>query len=105
MRRGHSLLTFHRYHAVSASTLVHPSMSSASCSNWLWVSWQAEAAIGGVTSCWLLEVATGLRNFAAVCGHGEDVRDDEDAEAPGEGEPDVGADRLLREQVADRVDD
>ena len=33
------------------------------------------------------------------------VRDDEDADAPGERDPDVAADRLLSEQVADRVDD
>ena len=42
---------------------------------------------------------------AAVGGHGEDVRDDEDADTPGEGDPDVGAGRLLCEQVADGVDD
>ncbi|HEX2171989.1 MAG TPA: ABC transporter permease, partial [Dehalococcoidia bacterium] len=29
----------------------------------------------------------------------------EDADTPGKGDPDVGADRLLCEQVADRVDD
>ena len=46
-----------------------------------------------------------LGDPAAVGAHGEDVRDDEDADAPGEGDPDVGADRLLCEQVADRVDD
>src|SRR5665647_2975255 len=46
-----------------------------------------------------------LRDLAAVRDHGEDVRDDEDADAPGEGDPDVGADRLRSEQVADRVDD
>src|SRR5260370_1055072 len=44
-------------------------------------------------------------DFAAVDDHGEDVRDDEDADTPGEGDPDVGANWLLCEQVADRVDD
>ena len=46
-----------------------------------------------------------LGELAAVGGHGEGVGDDEDADEPGEGDPDVGADRLLCEEVADRVDD
>src|SRR3989337_2162311 len=46
-----------------------------------------------------------LGDPAAVDDHGEDVRDDEDADTPGKGDPDVAADRLLGEQVADRVDD
>ena len=46
-----------------------------------------------------------LRDLAPVGGHGEDVGDYEDAEAPCEGDPDVGADWLLCVQVADRVDD
>ena len=37
--------------------------------------------------------------------HGDGVRDDQDAEAPGERDPQVGAHRLLRVEVADRVDD
>ena len=44
-------------------------------------------------------------DLAAVDDHGEEVRDDEDAATPGKGDPDVCADRLLGEQVADRVDD
>src|ERR1700680_2858996 len=46
-----------------------------------------------------------LGDPAAVNNHGEDVRDDEDADTPGKGDPDVGADGLLCEQVADRIDD
>src|SRR5829696_8707227 len=42
---------------------------------------------------------------AAVNDHGEGAGDDEDAGTPGKGDPDVGADRLLGEQVADRIDD
>ena len=38
---------------------------------------------------------TRLGDLAAVGAHGEDVRDDEDADTPGEGDPDVGADWLL----------
>jgi predicted ATPase/DNA-binding SARP family transcriptional activator len=53
----------------------------------------------------LRERDASLADPATVGGHGEGVRDDEDAEAPGEGGPDAGADRLLCEQVADRVDD
>ncbi len=37
--------------------------------------------------------------------HGEEVGDGADADAPGQGDPDVGADRVPGEQVADRVDD
>jgi predicted ATPase/DNA-binding SARP family transcriptional activator len=48
---------------------------------------------------------TSSGDLAVVDGHGEGVADDEDAKAPGEGGPDAGADRLSREQVADRVDD
>ena len=44
-------------------------------------------------------------DLAAVGGDGEGVRDDEDPDAPGEGGPDAAADRVLREQVVDRVDD
>src|SRR6202022_3047042 len=36
-----------------------------------------------------------LGDPAAVNDHGEDVRDDEDDETPGKGDPDVSADRLL----------
>ena len=46
-----------------------------------------------------------LRDLAAVGAHREGVGDDEDADAPGEGDPDVVADRLLGEQGADGVDD
>src|SRR5215217_4601978 len=46
-----------------------------------------------------------LGEQAAVNDHGEGARDDEDAGTPGKGDPDVGADRLLGEQVADRIDD
>jgi hypothetical protein len=46
-----------------------------------------------------------LGDPAVVGGHGQGVRDHEDAEAPGQGRPDAGADRLPGEQVADRVDD
>src|SRR5215212_4629259 len=46
-----------------------------------------------------------LGDLPAVNDHGEEVCDDQDAGAPGKGYPDVGADRLGREQVADRVDD
>src|ERR671913_2476776 len=35
-----------------------------------------------------------LGDLAVVDGHGEDVRDEEDADTPGQGDPDVGADRL-----------
>lgn len=35
-----------------------------------------------------------LGNPSAVSDRGEDVRDDEDADAPGKGDPDIGADRL-----------
>jgi len=38
-----------------------------------------------------------LGDLAAVRNHGERVRDDEDAHTPGQGDPDVGADRLLSE--------
>ena len=48
---------------------------------------------------------TPLGDLAPVGGHGEDVGQDEDAEAPGKSDPDVAADRLLGEQVLDRVDD
>src|SRR6516225_8769022 len=43
-------------------------------------------------------------DFAAIDDHGEEIRHDEDADAPGESDPDVVTDRLLPEQVADRVD-
>ncbi len=46
-----------------------------------------------------------LGDPAAVGDGGEGVRDDKDADALGKGDPDVGADRMLCEQVADRVDD
>src|SRR5580693_3498877 len=46
-----------------------------------------------------------LGDLAVVGGHGEGVRDYENAEAPGEGGPDAAADRLFCEQVADRIDD
>jgi predicted ATPase/DNA-binding SARP family transcriptional activator len=46
-----------------------------------------------------------LGDLPAVSGHREDVRDDKDAEAPGQGGPDAGADRPLGQQVADRVND
>jgi hypothetical protein len=42
-------------------------------------------------------------DLSVVGGHGEGVRKDEDADAPREGSPDVGADGLLRERVADGV--
>jgi tetratricopeptide (TPR) repeat protein len=44
-----------------------------------------------------------LGDLPAVSGHREDVRDEEDAEAPGQGGPDAGADRPLCQQVPDRV--
>ena len=50
---------------------------------------------------WLRGVIADLRERC----HGEEVRDDEDANAPAERDPDVGADRLLGQQGADRVDD
>jgi tetratricopeptide (TPR) repeat protein len=53
----------------------------------------------------LRERDTSLGDPAAVGDHREGVRDDEDAEAPGQGGPDAGADRPLGEQVADRVND
>jgi hypothetical protein len=53
----------------------------------------------------LLLLRAALADPAAVSDHCEEVRDDEDADAPGKGDPDVGADGLLGEQVADRVDD
>ena len=37
-----------------------------------------------------------LGELAAVSDHSEDVRDHEDADAPAEGDPNVGADQLLR---------
>jgi hypothetical protein len=43
----------------------------------------------------LRERDASLADPATVSGHGEGVRDYEDAEAPGEGGPDAGADRLL----------
>src|SRR5215469_18386033 len=46
-----------------------------------------------------------LRDLAVVGGNSEGVRDDEDADTPGERDPDISGDWLLREQVADRVDD
>src|SRR5690348_7048741 len=42
--------------------------------------------------------------FAPVDHHSERIGDDEDADAPGKGDPDLASDRLLREQVSDRVD-
>ena len=39
-------------------------------------------------------LATLLGDLAAVDDHGEDICDDEDADAPGEADPDVAADRL-----------
>ena len=36
-----------------------------------------------------------LGDLAVVDGHGEGVGDDEEADTPGERDPDVGADRLL----------
>src|SRR5690348_12487147 len=45
------------------------------------------------------------RGPTPVDGVGHDKGDDEDASAPGEGRPDVATDRLLGEQVTDRVDD
>jgi hypothetical protein len=46
-----------------------------------------------------------LGDLAVVDGHGQGVGDGENAGTPGETDPDVGADGLLGEQVADRVDD
>jgi len=40
-------------------------------------------------------VVRSLGDFAVVGGHGEGVGDDEDADTPGQGDPDVGADGLL----------
>src|SRR5260221_13818557 len=42
--------------------------------------------------------------FAPVGPHGERKGDEEDADAPGEGDPDCASDRLLLEQSSDRVD-
>jgi hypothetical protein len=46
-----------------------------------------------------------LGDPAAVGDHRQDVGHDEDADAPREGDPDVGADQLVRQQVAYRVDE
>ena len=46
-----------------------------------------------------------LGDPAAVRDDREGVRSQEEADAPGQRDPDVGADGLLREQAADRVDD
>lgn len=43
--------------------------------------------------------------FAPVCRHGERIRDDDDADAPGECDPDVASNWLLFEQGPDRIDD
>src|SRR5258706_14102226 len=43
--------------------------------------------------------------FAPVGHHGERKGDEEDADAPGEGDPDFASDWLLFEQGSDRVDD
>src|ERR1700694_1993630 len=43
--------------------------------------------------------------FAPVGYHGERRGDEEDADAPGEGDPDFASDRLLLEQGSGRVDD
>ncbi|MFA7324780.1 MAG: hypothetical protein WC005_10535 [Candidatus Nanopelagicales bacterium] len=51
----------------------------------------------------LLGCETPSGDLAAVSGHGKDARDCENAKAPGQGDPDVGADWPLCEQVADRV--
>jgi hypothetical protein len=57
------------------------------------------------------QTAITLRNqllggdLAPVGGHGEDVGENEDAEAPCESDPDVAAGRLLCKQILDRVDD
>src|SRR5262245_12005693 len=42
--------------------------------------------------------------FAPVGQHGERKGDDEDADAPGESDPNVVSNRLLLEQGSDRVD-
>ena len=42
---------------------------------------------------------------ATVDDHRDKVRDDQDADAPGQGDPDVGAHRLAGEQGTDGVDD
>src|SRR5260370_3053143 len=43
--------------------------------------------------------------FAPVGHDGERKGDEEDADAPGEGDPDCASDRLLLEQGSNRVDD
>lgn len=46
-----------------------------------------------------------LLHFSSVDRHRDAVGADEGTDAPRDGDPDVAADRLIREQAADRVDD
>src|SRR4029077_16309750 len=46
-----------------------------------------------------------LGDLATVRGHGDCVRHDQNADAPGEGDPNLRSNSLLGEEVANRVDD
>ena len=52
-----------------------------------------------------VSVPGGSGELAVVRAHGERVGDDQEADAPGEGDPHVVAERLFGVQVAERVDD
>src|ERR1700694_3004113 len=78
--------------------------STSECRSWR-CSLMGPSSSISVWRCGVMRIGPSLGDPAAVNNHGEDVRDDEDADTPGKGDPDVGADGLLCEQVADRVDD